>query len=672
MLLAEAGHDTSFLQNTVVLFGAALLSAGLLRVLRAPTVIGFLFAGVCIRQFGLIQPGTVDALAELGLVLLLFIIGLELSPKPLLRLGTRLLVAALLQVGATAAVTIAVLAGAFGVPFGAAAVLGLAVALSSTAIVLRQMSDTGELESTAGTITTGILLLQDMIVLLVLLILPPLATGAEQGWGVTLVRVGGAILALSVITLAARYALPYILQQVMRVGGRELLTLFAVVVACAGAYLAGLAGWSWALGACVAGLLLADTDARYQLIAEITPFRDVFNALFFIALGMLLDPGILMAYPGWVALAIVVTLVAKAVLAAGAIRIAGWPLRLAAHVGLVLATVSEFGFVVAREAAKLGLVSEAALGVLTVYIVVTMAVGAALVPHAGRWSHLLVPARRSTKAGEGDAASEPGKPHHVVIVGYGMRGEHVARVLRATHIPCRVVEANPAGAARARRDGLTALSGDATRTELLHRAGIDTARALVIVINDRDAVRRIAAQARTLRPDLYILARSAYYTELDALHRLGVSEVVIDEFETSIEIFAHLLRELAIPENVVAQQIQMVRAGRYGMLRGRPVSESRTDLMRMLELTVTQTHFLEDNSPAIGQTLRAINLRAATGVTVIAIVRRGTPHTNPPADFTLETGDVLVLVGSHRQLDAARLALCPTCPPDQPPPSSSA
>ena len=207
------------------------------------------------------------------------------------------------------------------------------------------------------------------------------------------------------------------------------------------------------------------------------------------------------------------------------------------------------------------------------------------------------------------------------------------------------------------------LVGDAARHAILDYAGLSSARAMVIAINDQDATRRIVAQARSRRPDLYVLARTRYISELEHLYRLGAHQVIPEEFETSIEIFAHVLKHFGIPDNVIEAQITMIRAGGYGMLRGRPAAgEGRSDLLSLLEATATQTFMLESDSPAASKTIREMDLRANTGVTIIALVRGGRPQTNPSPDTKMEAGDVLVLVGGHKQLDKAKAILSAPLP----------
>ncbi|MBI3119833.1 MAG: NAD-binding protein, partial [Candidatus Hydrogenedentes bacterium] len=243
-------------------------------------------------------------------------------------------------------------------------------------------------------------------------------------------------------------------------------------------------------------------------------------------------------------------------------------------------------------------------------------------------------------------------------VGYGVTGHNLAHVLRATRIPYCVVEMNPTFVRKARRDGAPTIVGDATRMSILQHAGIGKAHALVLAINDPRAVERIIAQVSALYPRLFTLVRVRFVQNIEPLYAKGAKLVIPEDFETSIEIAAHLLKEFRVPGNIINAQLASLRAGGYGLMRGKPADRVMTlDLIKILEQAITETFYLSEGSSACGQTLQELDLRAQTGCSVIAVVRQGKPNTNPGADFQLAAGDVLVLVGAHEQLDSARLLL---------------
>jgi CPA2 family monovalent cation:H+ antiporter-2 len=653
--------DTNLIDEIVVLFGTALGVAWLFRAVRVPSIIGFLITGMAIGPscWQLVSQDHVGYFAELGLVLLLFTVGLELSPEPLVRTGRRLLAVTAGQVAATAAVVAVILSIGTILSVSAKLILGAAIALSSTAIVLKQMSDRGETNSTTGLIMTGILLLQDVLVIALMLILSLVLPDSAGGGGLTRMAIG--IGGLLIIIILARRFLRPVLNQITRHGGRELITLFAVLMACGGAWLAQEVGWSPALGACIAGLLLAGADQRHQLVAEITPFRDVFNALFFISLGMLVQTNVIFENAVLLLGAIAATLLLKPVITAATVALAGWPLRIGITVGIGLCTVSEFSYVLAYEAQQVHLLAPGLLDVLVVYTVGTMMAGALLYPLAGPIAASVAAFVQPDVPAQDEGVSVEKRErfqNHVIIVGYGFTGSNLARMLKATHVPHCVVEMNQSHITAARNAEIPVVIGDATRMAILEQAGIQTARALVTAINDHQATLRVVAQAATRRPDLYILARTQFVRDIDRLYSLGAKLVIPEDFETSVEVAAHVLKQFGIPDNIVEAQIAAVRAGGYGMLRGKPTDRAaHVELIKILERTAIQTYYLDDDSYANGRTLAQLDLRARTGCTVIATVRAGQPTTNPPPDFLLQANDVLVLVGAHRQIEAAKALL---------------
>jgi CPA2 family monovalent cation:H+ antiporter-2 len=669
-MLAAAAHSDMHqaLTGVVVLFGAALAAAWAMRFVRLPSILGFLLAGIFVGPSGLdlVPHERITFFAELGLTLLLFTVGLELSPAPLLRAGRQLGIASAIQIGGTTLLAALAVGLLGGVAVSPSLIVGIGVALSSTAIVLKHLSDHGETDSPSGALTTGILLVQDMVVILVLIVLPLIGGASGPAEGLTSDQSSHGMLAIAfkillalggliAVTFLARLSMPVLVRHIFRFGGQEITTLFAIVMACLGAWLASLADWSWPLGAFIAGLLLAQCDLRHQLHAEITPFRDAFNALFFISIGMLFEISTLAQYPVLLPVAILSTLLIKAALVAGAVLVAGWPLRLALTVGLGLCTISEFGYVLVIEAHRLEMVPDQILPVFLVWAVGTMLLGALLVPVAAPAAVQLM-----RLFGRDVDTPEPsneghGLRDHVIIIGYGLNGSNLHTVLKQTGIAHNVIEMHRSNANRVRESGAEVVVGDATRRSILAHAGIHSARALVICIADQHATRSIVAQAHQMRPDLYILARTHFISELEPLYRLGAQQVIPEEFETSIEIFAHVLKEFAVPDNIIDQQVTLVRAGQYGMLRGRVADRTmRAEWLSLLEAAVTQTYLIPDESPANGQTIREIDLRAKTGVSIVAVTRCGQPTPNPAPDFKLAGGDVLVLVGSHQGLDRTR------------------
>jgi CPA2 family monovalent cation:H+ antiporter-2 len=298
---------------------------------------------------------------------------------------------------------------------------------------------------------------------------------------------------------------------------------------------------------------------------------------------------------------------------------------------------------------------------IVVYAVGTMMLGTLFYPFANPFA-VFVANRFLPGAADVDPDPTPGEhqsfDNHVIVVGYGITGSNLCRMLKATYVPHCVVEMNQSLVKNARDAGESVIVGDATRLSILEHAGIDKARVLVVAINDKQATQRIVGQVSARRPELYVLARTGFATDIEALYQRGATLVIPADFETSIEVAAHVLKKFGVPDNIIEAQVNAVRTGGYAMLRGTPTTRAaQTELMKILERTTIQTFYLAEGAVACGHTIAELNLRAATGCTIIAVVRGGNPTTNPDPDYVLQPNDVMVLVGAHIQIEAAKALL---------------
>ncbi|HUI26624.1 MAG TPA: NAD-binding protein, partial [Candidatus Kryptonia bacterium] len=341
--------------------------------------------------------------------------------------------------------------------------------------------------------------------------------------------------------------------------------------------------------------------------------------------------------------------------------------RVAALVAAALCQIGELSFVLAQFAAPLHLLEPRRY---ELFLAVTV-VGMAVTPFLLRVAPVITNAAQQFLGRRPEAVAADGALHgHVVIIGYGLNGRNLARVLRDTGLSYRILELNPDVVTNALRTGEPVLFGDATRIEVLRRVHIDQAHVVVVAISDAAATRRIVAVARQLNPHATVIVRTRYVAEIDALYRLGATEVIPEEFETSVEIFARVLRRLRIPRNVINVQVDLIRGERYSMLRGLSLPrQNLQDIQHLLAATLTETFRIEPGSIAASKTVRDLGLRRATGVTIIAAVRDGKPLTNPAPEFRMEAGDTLVLLGSHAELDRAMDLLGPARPAQQAEPS---
>ena len=642
------------LRDLVVLFAAALPIVVVFQRLRVPTVVGFLVAGVVIGPHGaglIADTAEVDSLAALGVVPLLFVVGLELSFRQLAHQRRIVLVAGALQVLLTGGLAAAA-ALAAGFPMTESVVIGFVLVHSSTVVVLQLLAQRGDLDAPHGRIAVGILLVQDLSLVPMILLTRLLATPAAASWLAIVLVLAKAAAAIGIIVLLALLVMPAVLQYVVRLRSRELFT-GAIVLFCLGtAWLASQFGLSLALGALIAGLVISESEYSHQAVADILPFRDAFNSIFFISIGMLLRVDFLRDhFVGVVGLAAGVMLF-KALVLPLAILPVYRSLRVALLAAMSLAAVGELSFVLARFAQPLGLLPPEHSEWFIAVAVLTMLISPFVIHAAPALTTRLL-----ALLGAGGAAHAPereGARNHVLIVGYGLNGENLAHVLRQTGLTYLILELNPERTAAARSRGEPVLYGDATRPAVLAEAGVGHAHVIVVAISDRLATRRIVALARQHNPQVPIIVRTRYVAEMDDLQRLGATEVIPEEFETSVEIFARVLRRLRVPRNVITLQIDLIRQQGYSMLRGVALPRQTLDqLGDILAATTTESFMVPRASPAVGRSIRDLQLRKQTGVTIIAVVRGGQPLTNPAPEQEIQSGDILVMVGDHAQLDQA-------------------
>ncbi|MDJ0785171.1 MAG: cation:proton antiporter [Myxococcota bacterium] len=651
-------HTSEQLLTLVILIGAAALGAALFERLRLPAVVGFLFAGALIGPgaLGLVSdPEVVLTLAEIGVVFLLFEVGLELPLDQLRRRWSSLLLAGGIQVGATLGLT-AVFSVVLGTSWQTGLVLGAMVALSSTAVVMRLLAERGELDAPHGQISVGILIFQDLCIVPFLLALPLLAAGSDLGLAPVGMAVGQAVLALVIFTGAARFVLPPLLDRVTRVGSREVFTLVAVVVVLGGALVAQAMGLTLAVGAFLAGIILSSTLYGTQLIAELVPLRGILLGAFFTAVGMLLEPDILVSQTDEVLLFFVASVALKAAIVFVTVWVLGNGSRVAVLSALALAQTGEFSFVLARAAGSAGLLDEELAESFVAASVLSL-VATPLLMRLGP----TIAARLRGDGGE--SVSDDDEEDRIVLIGYGMSGQTLGRVLTGIGVPWIAVESNAGSVREARAKGENVVFGDATREDLLRHVGVPRARAAVIAINDPTATRQVVTLTRRINPTAAIFARTRWVREVDRLAMSGANHVVADEMEGIFDLLAQVLRREGIPTGSIERFLEEFREEGYGLVQALPDLGIDPWLLELLESVTTD--WIDAGPQVEGQTLLGLSVRARTGAAVLAVERRGATTPNPEAEMALRDGDRLLVFGSRSAVSEAR-ALLGTPEPDGP------
>ena len=653
-------HSLPLLQDLLLLLLASVPIAFIFHRLRLPTIVGFMITGVLIGPHGLGLIKDVEAievLAEIGVALLLFTIGLEFSLRRLLEMKRLVLLGGGLQVVTTTLVVTGV-ARLFGRPVNEAVFFGFIFALSSTAIVLKSYIDRAEIDAPHGRAGVGILLFQDLSIVPMMLLIPILSAREGVSAGRITVTLGIAVGTIVFIFFTAKTLVPYLLHHIVRLRSPEVFIISVVLLSLGTSWLTLQVGLSLALGAFIAGLVLSESEYSHQIVADILPFRDVFNSLFYMSIGMLLSLSTLNSNALIVLTWVVALTVGKALLVLAVVRLLGYSLRVSTMTALGLAQIGEFSFILAKAGLSQGLLTELDYQRFLAASILSMIAAPFLIKAAPRIGYavqsLVSPGSLLEPSVIGFDQSEPDMRRHVIIIGYGVNGRNLAKVLRRTRVPYLVMELNAEVVREARAQDERIIYGDATRKEVLHHIGLEQARILVLAISDPTASRHTVWLARQMNPTIHIIVRTRYMSEMSDLRELGADEVIPEEFETSIEIFSRVLREYGLAQHVIQRQVAGIRSEGYQMLRTPALPLIDMDeIAEAFKTASTETLLVEADSFAVGKTIGELGLRKKTGVSIIAITRAGQTEINPGPETQIKAEDVLVLLGEAEQIDMA-------------------
>ena len=649
------------LRDLAVVLAIATAVALLFGRLHLSVVAAFLVAGAILGPTGaglVSESRMVDALAEIGVALLLFTVGLEISISSLGRMRRQILLAGGAQVSATVLLVLLALLPA-GLRAPEAIFIGFVLSLSSTAIVLKVYAQRMEIDSSHGKISVGILLFQDMAVIPMMLLIPSLRQWETAQPTAVLLALAKAGVGVGAILLLARFAIPRLLKEVIRLNSREILATTVLCLILGTAYIAQMWGLSLAMGAFLAGVVISESDYVHEIAAQIFPFRDVFNGVFFISVGMLLDLPFLARNLPVILLLTMAIVAGKTVCAGAAIRTLRYPWRVAVIGAVGLGHVGEFSFLLLSQGFREGLVGTVSYQYLLAIAILTMVATPFLMGAAPRiarlWERLVAPGAVEPDKEEAVLLRQA-MENHVVIAGYGMNGKNLARVLKATRVPYVVVDLNDVMVREGREAGEPVFYGDVNNPEILERIGIGRARLLVLAISDPMATRRAVAVARRARPELFILVRTRYVADVDDLIALGANAVIPEEFETSVEIFSRALREYHVPDHVIRQQEELIRSGTYRILRERVAPRGEAllaEFEEFLRRKVIELFYVAPNSGWAGRTVGDLPVGNGTGIVLLALLRGDRAIIQPSRGEILAVGDKLVLFGGHAPLAAA-------------------
>ncbi len=636
----------------LILLAASVVIVAACRIARLPPLLGYLVVGIALGPHALaVVPDdeVTRGLAEFGIVFLMFSIGLEFSLAQLRSMRRAVFGLGLAQVAITTAGGLLCI-HLLGYGWRAGVVLGGALAMSSTAIVSKMLAERTELSTMHGRDAMGILLFQDLAVVAFLILIPTLAS---EGGGIN--AMAGALLkaavALSLILFLGQKPMRRWFRVVAHQRSSELFVLNVLLVTLGMAALTQLAGLSLALGAFLAGMLISETEFRYQVEEDIKPFRDVLLGLFFITIGMMLDLRVVAEHGGLVLLLLIVPVAAKLLLIIVLARAFGAPLPTALRTGFYLAQAGEFALVLLALATEYGLLSREFTQAVLASMIVSMLIAPLLIQRAEKWVRRLTANDWLARAAELThvAARTMARQDHVVICGFGRSGQNLARLLEREDIAYLALDSDPQRVREA-ADGATVVYGDASRRETLVSAGILKARALVITFADTPIALKILHHVQQLRPDLPVIVRTVDDSELDRLRKAGATEVIPEVLEGSLMLASHSLLVLGVPLNRVLKRIRAIREERYDLFRGffRGASDA-ADAAENLQPRL-HTIMLGERAHAVGRALDDLAIDASVEVT--GVRRQGSRSIKPEGDFRFGAGDAIVLLG--RPADLAR------------------
>ncbi|MGH9461446.1 MAG: cation:proton antiporter [Vicinamibacteria bacterium] len=654
MILLASGIPPHLPEVVALIVTGTLIAYVCQRVGLVP-IVGFLVAGVVIGPHGLMivtDQELVDNAAEIGVILLLFTIGIEFSLERLARIKTLIFAGGALQVVLATLATAGILA-LFGVGWRSGIFTGFLVALSSTAIVLKLLAARGETTSPHGQVALGLLIFQDLAIVLMVLLVPMLSgtDGSSGGVSVALAKAG---VLIALVLVVARRLMPRLLESVARTCSPELFLLTVIAICFGTAYLTSLAGVSLSLGAFLAGLVVSESSFSQHALGEILPFQILFSAIFFVSVGMLLDLRFVAMHLPVVLAFVAAVLLVKVVTTTASVAALRYPVPVAAASGLMLAQVGEFSFVLERAGREVGLspVGNANVGsqAFLAATVVLMAGTPLLSSIGARFASAIERRMTRTTPMEPEGAvlfAHAALADHVIVAGYGEAARRLVRVLDGSRIPFLITTLSPGGATAAESEGLPVLRGDASRVRTLEHAGVERAKMLVVADDDPGTARRIVAVARPLNPTMRIVVRARYHSDAKSLLDAGTDRVVTDELESIVALFSEVLSDYRIPAEEILRHEETIRTGSYAALtREGGADEPVTPCSVADDCLATRTVSIRAGAPVAGRRWQELGLEERLGIQPIALRRVGTVIDEEPARWRLEPGDEIVLKAS--------------------------
>jgi CPA2 family monovalent cation:H+ antiporter-2 len=641
--------EIPLLNDIAVIFALAMFVIYFFNLIKIPSIIGFLLTGVIAGPYALgwvKDSHAVETMAEIGIVFLLFSIGIEFSVGNLLKIKKTVFLGGSVQVLLSVVSTV-LISSMFGISIGKAIFIGYLISLSSTAIVIKLIQDKGEIDAPHGKNILGILIFQDIVAIPMMLTIPLLSGHSDKAGEPIYILLGKILAILLLIFIASKYIIPKLLYQIVNTRINELFLITIGVICISTAILTSSLGLSLALGAFIAGLIISESEYSHQALSYIIPFKDIFTSFFFVSVGMLLNIEFVFnnLIPILSLTALVILL--KTFSAIPAAMLSGYPFRSAILSAMAISQVGEFAFVLSEVGVENQLMDNYSYQLFLSVSIVSMSLTPFVIKISPKISAFI---SKFVKLQIVETFTEiPSLQDHIVIIGYGLNGQNLARVAAKAQIPYVILESNASTVRKYKDLGQPIYYGDATHEIILEHINIRKARVVVVAISDPAATRKTVALVRNIDASLTIIVRSRYLQEIKYLHELGADEVIAEEFESSIEIFSRVLTKYLVAKDEIEEFIHKIREEKYAMER----SISKKSKTTTLQEAVSYIHDLEivtfkisKNSLLRNQTIIESDLRKKYNVTILAIQRDGEIISNPDSALELLVNDKVVLMGN--------------------------
>lgn len=640
----------------LAILSSAVVIVWLFRRLKLPAILAYLVAGMLVGEHGLgwaQEQVDYDHFAELGIVFLLFTLGLEFSLPKLMAMRHQVLAVGSLQVGLSL-VLFMVLALLFGQSFSAAFVIGSILALSSTAIVIKQLSESGAMKRKSGQLSVAVLLFQDVAVVPLLIVIPLLAQQGESSMLLALLfALVKGVFVVALLMLLGKWLLPRLFNLVAQVRTDELFVLTTLLVTLLASALTQWFGLSMALGAFLAGMMLGESQYKHQLEADIRPYRDILLGLFFVTVGMKLDIKLLVSSPFSILSLMICFMLAKVLIIRLLAVRAGASSKDAWASGIMLAQMGEFGFVLIALANQMTLLPVELASMLLGSGVISMAITPYMMNNARAWSIWLSHDATPDKSLSERPASAKALTDHVIICGFGRIGQTVSRFLKQESIDFIAIDIDPLRATKAREAGENVLFGSSRQAELLHAAHLPQAKLVVIAFGEDKQSIEVIKKVRSLNATVPILVRTRNNDQLAMLQEAGANEVVPESLEGSLMLVSQVLSLSGVPFSRIVRRVQQERKNHYNHLHGFfQGEETDMSLDGIDRIEFAHAILLTEDAYAIGRSIGSLKL-SSRRVDILALKRGGQEIENPDQIMLLQAQDTLILRGKPRRVERA-------------------